>query len=120
MSHDVSSLERFERTLSEQSQQTYVLSLYVSGATQRSLEAIKNVTHVCDASLPGRYKLEVVDIFQQPDRAALDQVVAVPMLVKQLPLPMRKLIGTLSNTHQVLHAFGLTTSKGNSATPHRG
>ena len=120
MADDVSNVERLERALAEQSQQPYVLSLYVSGATQRSLEAIKNVKNICDASLPGRYTLEVVDIFQQPARAALDQVVAVPMLVKQLPLSMRKLIGTLSNTQQVLHALGLATSEGNPAEAHQG
>jgi circadian clock protein KaiB len=83
-----------------------VLNLYVSGATPKSLEAIQNVKNVCDANFAGRYKLEIVDIFRHPARAALDQIVAVPMLVKQLPLPTRRLIGTLSNTRQVLRAFG--------------
>jgi circadian clock protein KaiB len=120
MSDDVSTVERFAGGLTEQSQPAYVLRLYVSGATPRSVEAIKNVKDICDASFPGRYTLEVVDIFQQPDRAALDEVVAVPMLVKQLPLPMQKLIGTLPNIRQVLHASGLEAPEGNSARAHRG
>jgi len=102
-------LGQFERALAEQSQDVYVLRLYVSGATSRSLEAIRNVKNICDANLAGRCTLEIVDIYQQPARAALEQVVAVPMLVKQLPLPLRRLIGTLSNTRQVLRTFGLTT-----------
>jgi circadian clock protein KaiB len=101
-------LGQFERALAERSQQVYVLRLYVSGATSKSLEAIKNVKNICNANLGGRCKLEIVDIYQQPDRAALEQVVAVPLLVKQLPLPLRRLIGTLSNTRDVLRAFGVT------------
>jgi circadian clock protein KaiB len=120
MSADVSGAERLERSDSEQSRPGYVLSLYVSGATPRSLAAIRNVKNICDASLPGGCTLEIVDIFQQPDRAALDQVVAVPMLVKQFPLPMRRLIGTLSDTRHALHALGLTPSEANSAEAQRG
>ena len=100
-------LGQFERALAEQSQEVYVLRLYVSGATPKSVEAIRNVKNLCDMNLAGRCKLEVVDIYQQPERAALDQVVAVPMLVKQLPLPLRRFIGTLSNPQQLLEAFGV-------------
>jgi circadian clock protein KaiB len=91
----------------------FVLRLYVSGASPRSLEAIKNVKTICDEHLAGRYRLNVVDIYQEPERAARDQIVAVPMLVIQLPLPVRRLIGTLTNTAQVRQLFGL----GNSADP---
>jgi circadian clock protein KaiB len=85
----------------------YVLRLYVSGASPKSLEAIKNIKRICDVNLAGRHQLEVVDIFQQPERAALDQVVAAPMLVKHLPLPLRRLIGPLSNARQVLQILEL-------------
>jgi circadian clock protein KaiB len=107
MSTNETGLEQFEEALAAQSQQACVLSLYVSGATHKSLAAIKNVKNICVASLAGRYRLEVVDIFQQPDRAVLDQVVAVPMLEKQLPLPVRRLIGTLSNSQKLLQALGV-------------
>jgi circadian clock protein KaiB len=104
--------EQFGRD-SEQAGTFFVLRLYVSGASPKSLEAIKNVKAICDYHLAGRYQLDVVDIYQQPDRAARDQIVAVPMLVIQLPLPVRRLIGTLSNTAHVLQIFGL----GNAAVP---
>jgi circadian clock protein KaiB len=107
MSRSTHSLEQFERARSKTSQQAYVLTLYVSGATPRSLEAVERVTKICDAALAGRYRLSVVDIFQQPGRAVRDQVIAVPMLVKERPLPIRKLIGMLSNPQQMLQAFGL-------------
>jgi circadian clock protein KaiB len=85
----------------------FVLRLYVGGASPKSLEALKNLKNICDGHLAGHYKLDVVDIYQQPERASRDQIVAVPMLVKELPLPVRRLIGTLSNTTQVLTAFGV-------------
>ena len=108
MSPAIDGLEQFERARSEHSQQRYVLKLYVSGATRRSLEAVERAKSICETAFAGRYRLEIVDIFQQPGRAARDQVIAVPMLVKEQPLPIRRLVGTLSNPKQVLQAFGLT------------
>jgi circadian clock protein KaiB len=108
MSRSTNSLKQFERARPKQSQQGYVLTLYVSGATRRSLEAVERVKEICEAALAGRYRLGVVDIFQQPSRAVRDQVIAVPMLVKEWPRPIRKLIGTLSNPQQILQVFGLT------------
>jgi circadian clock protein KaiB len=107
MSTHQNGLHQFERALSEQADQVYVFRLYVSGASPKSLEAIRNIKSICDGNLAGKYELEVVDIYQRPDRAARDQVVAAPVLVKHLPLPLRRLIGTLSNTGQVLRALGL-------------
>ena len=104
-----------EHVLPDRTTQVYVLRLYVSGASPKSLEAIKNVKHICDQNLAGRHQLEVVDIYQQPERAALDQVVAAPMLLKQLPLPQRRLIGTLSNTTDVLRSLGLIRRDGDLA-----
>jgi circadian clock protein KaiB len=94
----------------QQAGTVFVLRLYVSGASPKSLEALKNVKRICDEHLAGRNQLDVVDIYQQSDRAARDHVVAVPMLVKHAPLPAPRLIGTLSNTSQVLKTFGLTTT----------
>jgi len=107
MSTQKNGLEQFERALSARAAQVYVLRLYVGGASPTFLEAIRNIKSICDENLAGRHQLEVVDIYQQPERATLDQVVAAPMLVKQLPLPLRRLIGTLWNTRQVLRTLGL-------------
>jgi circadian clock protein KaiB len=109
-------LERFERALSERAAQIYVLRLYISGASPKSLEAIRNIKSICEAKLAGRHQLEVVDIYQQPERAALDQVVAAPMLVKQWPLPLRRLIGPLANARQVLQTLELIPAENDLAT----
>ena len=85
----------------------YVLKLYVTGATVRSLRAIANVKAICEQHLKGRYDLEVVDIYQRPARLRGEQIVAVPTLIKKLPVPMRLLVGDLSRTEQVLQGLGL-------------
>jgi circadian clock protein KaiB len=85
----------------------YVLKLYVTGATVRSLRAIANVKAICEEYLKGRYDLEVVDIYRRPALLRRDQIVAVPTLIKKLPVPMRLLVGDLSRTEQVLQGLGL-------------
>jgi circadian clock protein KaiB len=85
----------------------YVLKLYVTGATARSLRAIANLKSICKQYLADRYELEVVDVYRQPERARLDQIVAVPTLVRQLPVPLRLLVGDLARTDQVLHGLGI-------------
>jgi circadian clock protein KaiB len=80
----------------------YVLRLYVTGKTPNSLRAIANLKELCDRYLPGRYDLQVIDIYQQPGLAGEDQIVATPTLVKELPPPLRKLIGDLSDRERVL------------------
>jgi len=85
----------------------YVLKLYVTGATVRSLRAIGNVKAICEQYLKGRYDLEVVDIYRRPALLRRDQIVAVPTLVKKLPVPMRLLVGDLSRTEQVLQGLDL-------------
>jgi circadian clock protein KaiB len=80
----------------------YLLRLYVTGLTPKSTRAIANLRALCDEYLKGVYDLEVVDIYQQPERAKADEVVAVPTLIKQLPLPLRKMVGDLSNKERVL------------------
>ena len=86
-------------------QSKYVLRLYVSGSTLKSALAIENIKQVCEQYLNGRYDLEVIDISQQANLARDEQIVAVPTLIKRLPLPLRRLIGDLSNLKEVL--FGL-------------
>jgi len=80
----------------------YHLRLFVTGTTPRSARAIRNLRTICDANLAGRYDLEVIDIYQHPEHARTEQIVVTPTLVKQFPLPVRKLIGDLSNTDRVL------------------
>jgi circadian clock protein KaiB len=83
----------------------YVLRLYISGATVKSARAVKNIKQVCEEHLKGRYDLEVIDIHRQAKLARDEQIVAVPTLIKRLPLPLRRLVGDMSNVTNVL--FGL-------------
>ena len=85
----------------------YVLRLYVAGTTPKSIRAIENIKHICDEFLKGRYDLEVVDIYQQPVLAKGDQIIAVPTLIKKLPLPLRKFIGDMSATKRILVGLDL-------------
>ena len=84
------------------SKKEYVLKLYITGVTRRSQRAVANLNEICKEHLTGRYDLEVVDIYQSPLTAKEADIVAVPTLVKQLPLPARRLIGDLSERGRVL------------------
>jgi circadian clock protein KaiB len=88
---------------------TYVLRLYVAGLTPRSTAAIRSVKEVCERHLQGRYELEIVDIYQQPTLAKGEQIVAAPTLIKQLPLPLRRLIGDMADEQRVLVGLDLRT-----------
>ena len=81
--------------------QRWDLRLYVSGQSPRSLRAIENLRRVCEEHLAGRCQVEILDLLQDPRRAAEDQILAVPTLVRRLPSPVRKLIGDLSDTDQL-------------------
>ncbi len=83
----------------------YVLRLYVTGQTPRSLRAIENIKRICEKHLSGRYDLEVIDIYQRPSLAVGERIIAAPTLVKSLPAPIRRFVGDLSNTEKIL--FGL-------------
>lgn len=83
------------------------LRLYVAGASARSTRAIQNARAICDEFLPGRYQLEVIDVFQHPARARDDQVLAVPVLIKRRPAPAARFIGDLSDRRPVLRGLGL-------------
>ena len=86
---------------------TYTLRLYVAGKTPRSVAALANLKKICEEHLTGRYKLQVVDLLENPQLARGDQILAIPTLVRQLPLPMRRIIGDLSNTERVLVGLDL-------------
>jgi circadian clock protein KaiB len=80
----------------------YVLQLFVVGTTPASSRAVVNIRKLCEAYLPGRYELEVVDLANNPAAASSSQIVAAPTLIKQLPAPIRRFIGDMSNTEKVL------------------
>jgi circadian clock protein KaiB len=90
----------------------YVFRLYVSGSTPRSTQAIRNIRKICEEYLTGRYDLEVVDIYQQPELAGEQQIIAAPTLIKSLPLPLRRFIGDLSQSEPVLVGIGLRAGGG--------
>src|SRR5690242_18075420 len=80
----------------------YILRLYVSGSSGRSLRAIHNLKKLCEEHLPNDYDLEVIDIYENPRAAREEQIIAAPTLVKKLPTPLRKFVGDLSNTQKIL------------------
>lgn len=92
---------------SQDASQTYVLRLYVAGMTQRSSEAIGTIRQICERELKGRYDLEVIDIYQHPELAKDEQIIAVPTLLKKLPFPLRRFIGNLSDKERVLMGLDL-------------
>jgi len=88
----------------------YIFRLYVTGSSTRSLRAIHNLRKLCEEYLQDDYELEVIDIYKQPDAAREEQIIAAPTLVKQLPQPLRRFIGDLSNTEKLL--LGLDIYRG--------
>jgi circadian clock protein KaiB len=103
----VSVRRELEAAASKADKQRYVLRLYVAGATPRSEEAVRNVTAICEEHLAGRYDLQVIDIYQQPTLAEGEQIIAAPTLIKKLPLPLRRLIGSMVDEQKVLVGLDL-------------
>lgn len=85
----------------------YVLRLYITGLTTRSMRAIANIKELCETRLKGRYQLEVIDIYKHPSLAKGEQIIASPTLIKKLPLPLRRFIGDLSDTEQIILGLDL-------------
>lgn len=85
----------------------YILRLYVTGSTARSLKAVHNLKKFCEEHLPDDYDLEVIDIYKNPDAAREEQIIAAPTLVKKLPKPLRRFVGDLSNTQKILIGLDL-------------
>jgi circadian clock protein KaiB len=88
----------------------YVLKLYVTGMTARSAQAITNLEAICREYLEGRYDLDVIDIYQQPILTRGEQIIAAPTLIKKLPLPMRRLVGDMSDRERVLRGLDLVSA----------
>ena len=97
----------FERADRARTHERYVLRLYVTGMTARAMRAIENVRAICDEHLEGRYDLEVIDVYQQPILAKDEQIIAAPTLIKKLPLPLRRIIGDMSQRDRVLLGLDL-------------
>ena len=91
------------------------LRLYVTGQSPRSVRAIENLRQLCEEHLPGRYRIEVVDLRENPRLAAEDQILAVPTVVRRLPAPIRKLIGDLSDTDRLLVGLQIRSPGGTAA-----
>lgn len=87
------------------------LRLYVAGKTAKSVAAFENLTRLCEAHLPGKYQIEVVDLLVHPQLARGDQIVAIPTLVRKLPQPIRKVIGDLSNAERTLVGLQLRPAR---------
>ncbi len=87
------------------------LRLYVAGKTPKSVTAFENLTRICEQHLPGRYRIEVVDLLQNPRLAKEDEIVAIPTLVRKLPDPIRRVIGDLSNVEKTLVGLQLRAAK---------
>jgi circadian clock protein KaiB len=93
---------RFDSQVRKRRTEKYVLRLYIAGTTPRSARAVANIREICERNLNGRYDLQVIDIYQKPALAIDEQIIAAPTLVKQLPLPLRRFIGDLSDTERIL------------------
>ena len=87
--------------------EVYELRLYVAGQSAKSVAAFANLKKICEEHLPGRYKIEVIDLLQHPQLAAGDQILAIPTLVRKLPEPLRKIVGDLRNTDRTLVGLNL-------------
>lgn len=103
-------ISSFEKALALRDEAHVELTLIVSGASELSARAIANANRLCEEHMRGRYHLSVVDLHEAPASVLTGQVVAAPTLVKTQPLPMRKFVGDLSRTDQVLRALGLPVS----------
>lgn len=91
----------------EDAKDMWILRLYVAGQTPKSITAFTNLKTICEEQLNGKYSIEVIDLLKNPHLGAADQIFALPTLVRKLPVPVRKIIGDLSNTERVLVGLDL-------------
>jgi circadian clock protein KaiB len=95
-----------------EAEEHYVLRLYVTGMTPRSLHAIENVKRIAEEHFPGRYELEIIDIYQHPEAAKEAQLLAAPTMIKLLPLPLRRFVGDMSDKDKILVGLDLQPKRG--------
>ena len=105
------STAKYDLSISESASCKYLLRLYVTGTTNRSVMALTNLKKICEEYLEGRYELEVIDLYQMPGLARDEQIIAAPTLIKKLPLPFRRIIGDMSNEEKVLMGLDLKRIK---------
>src|SRR6059058_4243943 len=96
-------------------EEVWQLRLYVAGQTTKSVTAFVNLKNICEAYIPGKYTIEVIDLLKNPTLAKGDQILAIPTLVRKLPMPIRKILGDLSDTERVLVGLDLRQMGGQSA-----
>ena len=95
-------LEKFDKNISDLDDNKYILKLYVTGSTNRSIRAIANIKGICEEYLNGRYELEVIDLYLSPQFAKMEQIIAAPTLIKKSPFPVKRILGDMSDTDKVL------------------
>jgi circadian clock protein KaiB len=96
-----------EKSKSSKNKKQWELRLYVAGQTDRAVTAFANLKKICEEHMAGQYSIEIIDLLKHPQLARGDQIVAIPTLVRKLPVPVRKIIGDLSNTQRVLVGLDL-------------
>jgi circadian clock protein KaiB len=107
MSKQRQNITKEETQDAENETKEYVLRLFVTGASPNSIRAISNLKQICETYIKGKYLLEIIDVYQQKTIAEMEQIVALPLLIKIVPAPQRRLIGDLSDTNKVLRGLGL-------------
>lgn len=105
--------DELDLTVSKKGKDKYVLRLYITGSTIRSVLAITNLKKICEEYLKGRYELEMIDLYQHPCLAKGEQIIAAPTLIKKLPLPFRRIIGDMSDKEKVLMGLDLKEAQYN-------
>ncbi|HEX2921684.1 MAG TPA: circadian clock KaiB family protein [Bacteroidales bacterium] len=107
----LSAESRIEAAIRGISNEKYLLKLYVTGSTTNSVKAISNIKEICEKHLKGRYDLQIIDLYKQPELASSEQIIAAPTLIRKLPLPLRRIIGDLSGTERVLAGLDIIEVK---------
>lgn len=104
---DISETGLPKKKLDKKTSDAWILRLYVAGQTPKSITAFRNLKAICEEQLKGKYQIEVIDLLKNPQLCREDQILAIPTLVRKLPVPVRKIIGDLSNTDRVLVGLDL-------------
>ena len=99
--------EELAKKAEKRGKEKYVLRLYVAGMSTQSQRAVENITKICEENLKGRYDLEIIDIYQNPALTSGEQIIAAPTLIKKLPVPLRKFIGSMADRDRILVGLDL-------------
>ncbi|MDQ3191293.1 MAG: circadian clock KaiB family protein [Bacteroidota bacterium] len=107
MSKKIPDNTKNKKEADDKAEEKYMLRLFITGILPNSVRAVINVKKICEKYLKDRYELEIIDIYQQPELAFSEEIIAIPTLIKKFPLPTKKMIGDLSDTKKVLDGLGL-------------